>query len=203
MKANAGRPQGLTGKAPVLSAAEVKRLLKVASTGGRFGPRNTTIIAVSYWLGLRAKEIAALKVGDVYDASSSIRSPIHLRSIYTKGMKSRDLFPSSDKLRGVLRAYADELDLGNPNAPLFPTRTGRHFSANGMVQLCRKLYVEAGIERGSSHSGRRTLLTALAERGVDLKALSVIAGHSSIKTTAGYVESNPLRLSQIMEQVDY
>ena len=61
----------------------------------------------------------------------------------------------------------------------------------------------AGIAGASSHSGRRTLITRLAERGVDLKAIAQIAGHTSIRTTAMYVEANPTRLAHILQDVTW
>ena len=51
--------------------------------------------------------------------------------------------------------------------------------------------------------GRRTLITGLAERGVDLKAIAEIAGHTSIRTTAMYVEANPRRLARILQDVTW
>jgi integrase/recombinase XerD len=59
------------------------------------------------------------------------------------------------------------------------------------------------VSGASSHSGRRTLITRLAERGIDLKAIAEIAGHSSIRTTAVYVETNPRRLARILEYVTW
>jgi integrase/recombinase XerD len=88
------------------------------------------------------------------------------------------------------------------DAPLFPTRTGRHFTANGMVHLFIDIYARARIENASSHSGRRTMITRLAEQGVDLKAIATLAGHGNIATTCIYVENNPARLARIMSGVD-
>ncbi|MEJ2376935.1 MAG: tyrosine-type recombinase/integrase [Pseudolabrys sp.] len=51
----------------------------------------------------------------------------------------------------------------------------------------------------SSHSGRRTLITRLAERGIDLKSIAEIEVHAKIRTTAMYVESNPKRLARILQ----
>ena len=66
------------------------------------------------------------------------------------------------------------------------------------------LLVSYAIRDGaSSHSGRRTLITGLAERGVDLKAIAEIAGHTSIRTTAMYVESNPKRLARILQDLTF
>lgn len=203
MGRNAGRPKGTSGKAPVLTTAEISRVIKLAATDPRFGLRNSTILSLSFWLGLRAKEVAALQIGDVLDANGSIKSVIHLKATYTKGSRTRDVFPSAPKLLVQIAKHLNHLSLENVSEPLFPTRTGKHFSSNGMVQLFRKLLTDAGIEKGSSHCGRRTMITGLAERGIDLKSLSVIAGHRNVSTTALYVETNPSRLSRIMEAVDY
>ena len=72
-----------------------------------------------------------------------------------------------------------------------------------LARFLRALYREAGIAGASSHSGRRTLITRLAERGVDLKAIAQIAGHTSIRTTAMYVEANPTRLARILQDVTF
>jgi integrase/recombinase XerD len=42
----------------------------------------------------------------------------------------------------------------------------------------------------SSHSGRRTFITTLANKGVGVRVLAVLAGHSSITTTQAYIDVN-------------
>ena len=74
-------------------------------------------------------------------------------------------------------------------------------TAASMARFLKALYAEAGVAGASSHSGRRTLITRLAEKGIDLKAIAEIAGHASIRTTAVYVEANPRRLARILQDV--
>jgi integrase/recombinase XerD len=45
------------------------------------------------------------------------------------------------------------------------------------------------------------MITTLAERGVDLKAIATLVGHASIATTCIYVENNPARLAKIMREL--
>jgi integrase/recombinase XerD len=194
------RSRGDSGQAAVLDASQIKRLLKIASTTSH-GQRDQTIITLSYWLGLRAKELASLRIGDVYDGSGEVRGVLHLKAGYTKRARMRDVYLSSDKVVRQLKEYGRVCPC-DPAKPLFRTRSNKRFSANGMVILLRHLHGLAGIEGGSSHSGRRTMITRLAEAGVDLKSIATLAGHSSIRTTAGYVENNPERLSKIMGSVD-
>jgi integrase/recombinase XerD len=75
--------------------------------------------------------------------------------------------------------------------------------ARSMARFLKAVYAEAGVAGAASHSGRRTLITRLAERGVDLKAIAEIAGHASIRTTATYVEANPRRLARILRDVTW
>jgi integrase/recombinase XerD len=83
------------------------------------------------------------------------------------------------------------------------SQKGGPMTAGSMARFLKALYREAGIQGASSHSGRRTLITGLAERGIDLKAIALIAGHTSIRTTAEYVEANPARLARILKDVSW
>ncbi len=47
-----------------------------------------------------------------------------------------------------------------------------------------------------------TFATKLIERGVDIKAVFRLMGHSSISMTAQYVEDNPVRLKRIAEELN-
>lgn len=113
--------------------------------------------------------MASLKVGDVYLPSGEVKQVLHLKSSYTKKARTRDVFLSSDQVQKRLNEYWQEFALRfDPSRPLFMTRSGKAFTANGMVHLLRHLHGLAGIDGGSSHSGRRTMITRLAEAGVDL-----------------------------------
>jgi integrase/recombinase XerD len=190
----------------VLSSAQVKHALRVSRARTRHGSRAEAALAVSLALGLRAKELAALKWSDVYDDKGRVRAVVHLKTAYTKGGKTRDVFVSSPTLRRVLEKYGDRdslLRLIASGAALFASQKGGAMTPSSMARFLKNLYCEAGVPGASSHSGRRTLITRLAERGVDLKAIAQIAGHTSIRTTALYVESNPRRLARILQDVSW
>jgi len=95
---------GDTGQAAVLDAAQVKRLLKIAGTTIPF-QGDMTVITLSYWLGLRAKELASLKVGDVYGSEGGVKQVLHLKAGYTKRSRTRDVYLSSDEIRKRLKEY--------------------------------------------------------------------------------------------------
>ena len=153
---------------------------------------------VSFLAGLRAKEIAALKITDVYGDDGLIRDEFVLNSIQTKGRKARRVFIST-KLKRELAVY---FKLETPNShceALFKSQKGTGFNANTMCQLFLNIYNDCGIDGASSHSGRRSLLTNLAARGVGVRVLAEIAGHSSITITQKYLDVNDEQMRAAVE----
>ena len=61
----------IEGKARVLTSSEFKRVLTIAKDE-HFAHRNTAILYCSFGLGLRAKEIASLKISDLFDNNFKI-----------------------------------------------------------------------------------------------------------------------------------
>jgi len=77
-----------------------------------------------------------------------------------------------------------------PRNRLFRSRLGKHFSANSLCQVFRRIYNAAGLDHATSHSGSRTLITKLAHKGVSVRVLADLAGHRSIATTQRCIELN-------------
>lgn len=198
------RPSGLTGQAPTLSDKEFNRLIATikGNTSNKHATRNSTILHISFLLGLRAKEIATLKLNDVYDDDGNVKPVLMLLAARTKGNKHRDVPIASARLIKQLKDYYQNLlNLMlpiNPNSPMFRSQKGSYFSPNSMQQLIKRLFVDAGFEDASSHTGRRSMITKLADSGIDLKSISILAGHSNINTTARYVDASPNKLAKIM-----
>ncbi len=53
------------------------------------------------------------------------------------------------------------------------------------------IYKKACISGATPHSGRRAGLTNLAERGVGVRVLIALAGHSNMATTQRYIDLRP------------
>jgi integrase/recombinase XerD len=166
----------------------------------RHGVRDRAIVMVSFLAGLRAKEIAALKTTDVQSDDGTIRDEFVLTKAQTKGRKARRVFVSA-KLKRELVLYLRQVDLRKGCDALFQSQKGAAFSANTMCQLFLNVYKECGIDGASSHSGRRSLLTNLAARGVGVRVLAEIAGHSSISVTQKYLDVNDEQMRAAVELV--
>jgi integrase/recombinase XerD len=195
------------GKAKVLNEIEFKRLLKVVGAGSH-SLRNIALLYFSFGLGLRAKEMAALKIGDVMDSHGHLLEEINLTGSMTKGNKQRHIYLTHSKIRKALMDYVqdrkhDSQQLVTQHSPLFKTQKGHTFSPNALQQVFARLYQLAGFTGASSHSGRRTFATRLIEKGIDIKAVSRLMGHAAISMTAQYVEDNPLRLKRIAEALEF
>ncbi|MBQ5946300.1 site-specific integrase [Massilia sp. ST3] len=193
------------GKAKVLNERELSRVINVVKRKAH-AKRNIALLYCSFGLGLRAKEMAALRIKHVLGTEGSLLEEINLVGTMTKGNKQRHAYLTNPKVVNALRDFINDRQkhegiLFTLEAPLFKSQKGSAFSANSLQQLFHRMYSEAKLQGASSHSGRRTFATMLIEKGVDIKAVSTLMGHSSIAMTAQYVEDNPLRLKQICTDI--
>ena len=190
-------------KAAVLDEAEFKRVLAVARVS-RHSKRNVALLYFSFTLGLRAKELASLRLSDVLDSNLRPRNEILLTSAQTKGGKKRLVYLMNKDALRALAEYVEDRKSDfqfSPNLPLFKSAKGGAFTPNTLQMLMKQLFKAAGFQNASSHSGRRTFATSLIERGVDIKAVSKLMGHATVNMTALYVEDNPERLRRICSEV--
>ena len=134
----------------------------------------------------------------MYDEQGAVREQFVLDAVQTKGAKSRTVWINA-KLRRQLELYRSTLRFTDANRALFQSQKGGAFSANTMTQLFLNIYRAAGFENASSHSGRRTFITELASKGVSVRVLAELAGHSSIQTTQRYIDVNPQQMSAAVE----
>jgi len=188
------------GKAKVLTEQEFNRVLKLQESNIRTGKRNSLILYLSFYLGLRVKEIAGLKFGDVTNQDGSLKQEITLT--VTKGSRIRQAYLTNPKLVASLnqhiKQHFDADNLFQMEHFLIVSERGSCFSPNSMQQLISRIYKEAGIEGASSHSGRRGFATSLINTGIDIRSVQHLLGHSNITTTARYIQEDPAKLQRIM-----
>ena len=197
-------------QARVLTESEVRKVLKVISYR-RHAKRDRAIFLLGLYTGMRAKELVSVRLCDVITAEADIKDEIHLSSDQTKGKKGRTVILGK-KARDEIRSYlCDRLKIedlqpllvNDTTRPLFTTQKNprRGFSPNTLAGHFCQLMQEANIEGGSSHSMRRSFITNLADKGVSVRVLQELAGHSNLQTTARYIAVNDAVMRRAVDLV--
>jgi integrase/recombinase XerD len=180
----------MSKQAKTFTANEIRRVLDFVATR-KHALRNRAMVLITFYCGLRAKEVANLTYADVLTSENTIKSEIRLDAEQTKGHYGRVLFVN-EKLKKELQAYITATPYKNLTDKLFYTQKHNDsgFTANTCAQFFHFLYKKVGIEGASSHSGRRTFITNLASKGVGVRVLMALAGHRNITTTQAYIDVN-------------
>ena len=183
------------GRAKLLTPDEVRRVLQHIDKESRYPERDRVMVLLSVRAGLRAAEVAALRWRHVLTADGNeVAEVIDLPRVATKGARSARSVPVHAELRealeGLRLAWPDRAE---PDMPVvFSERSSSGYTANGIAHRFLVVYGGASLTGASSHSGRRTVLTALARscqrHGGSLVDVQRIAGHAYLSTTLGYVE---------------
>lgn len=197
-------------QAKVLSEKEIKKVVKLIDSK-RHATRNRCMFLLTHGSGMRVGEVAALRICDVLAIDASIKSEVFLSAVQTKGSKGRTVY-LSDKMRDEISLYLKTrfmlrdllaVTITDTSRALFTNQKDCHrgFSASTACQMFHYWYKEAKIEGGSSHSGRRGFITNLANKGVHVRILQELAGHSSIAVTQKYIDVNYDKLRIAVEML--
>jgi site-specific recombinase XerD len=122
-----------------------------------------------------------------------------IRIIKGKGNKSREV-PAPVALIGQLREYYKYY---HPKTYLFEGyKPGTPYSATSIGKIVKNAATKAGIKKDvSPHILRHSFATHMLEKGVNLKRLQLILGHSAMKTTSIYLHLanfNPADLPDLL-----
>jgi site-specific recombinase XerD len=160
----------------VLSPAEVVRFLEAVAV-----LKCRIALMTAYAAGLRASEVATLRVTDIDSARMLIR--------VQHGKGGRDRYAIlSEQLLGHLRTY---WRVARPELWLFPGQRDRHapIHPTTLNDACRAARTLAGLsKRVTVHTLRHSFATHLLESGTDIRVIQVLLGHSHVSTTARYTQ---------------
>ena len=197
-------------QAKVLSEKEIKKVVKLIESK-RHSTRKCCMFLMTHMSGARIGEVASLRICDVLASDGSIKSEVYLSAQQTKGSKGRTLY-LSEKLQKEIELYLKTrfklkdllaVTLTDTSRALFANQKDCHrgFSASTACQMFHYWYKEAKIEGASSHSGRRGFITNLANKGVHVRILQELAGHSSLAVTQKYIDINHDKLRVAVEML--
>ena len=169
--------------------------------------RDRAMLELMYACGLRASEVADLRVKDL--------SPTLGVVIVTgKGDKQR-LVPIGKPAQAAVQEYIDRcrpMLAGAPGAAagtgcsgrqdrtggrLLLSRTGRPLERVAVWQLVKKHAAAAGLRAVHPHMLRHSFATHLLAGGADLRVVQELLGHSDIATTQIYTHVDSSRLREV------
>lgn len=179
------RGKNARSRLPVfLTERERDELLEVAARSAprgvpHGGLRNTAIIAVGVYAGLRVAELAHLDRADV-DLEV-------LTVLVRQGKGNKDRMVPLNVVAGV--AVIDYLAQREDEDPaLFVSRLGRRISTKAIRDLVKTLGQDSGLKKNiSPHKLRHTFATLTLAKGADVRVVQELLGHESLATTEGYL----------------
>lgn len=187
-------------QAKTLTKQELKRVLDYNNACERHSERNRAMILLTFCCGMRIGEVVSLRVADVVNEQGEVLDEIKLAAAHTKASKARTVHVS-ERMRKELKKYIAGIKSQAHADFLFKTQKSKRFSSNTATQLLQRIYMRSGIAGATAHSGRRTFITELANKGVSVRVLAALAGHSSIATTQRYIDINDDMLKRAVELI--
>lgn len=171
-----------------LTGEELKALLAAPDLSTWTGRRDRAMILLAAQTGLRASELAAVKIADV-----ALGDGAHVRTL-GKGRRERGT-PLTDPTVKAIAAWLAER-AGGPDEPLFPTRAGRALTRDALARRLTKYAVTAEQEcptlRAKTitpHVLRHTAAMRLLHAKVDTSMIALWLGHAEIQTTQVYLHA--------------
>ena len=182
----------------VLSPSQMKKLLDAADeTSGRLWQRDRAMLELMYAAGLRASEVAGLRL-EGYDERIAV-----LR-VLGKGDRER-LVPVGEPARIAVRRYLEDLrpklarfEDGRDDGALLLSNTGRPLERVAVWQIVRRLAERAGLRDVHPHMLRHSFATHMLTGGADLRVVQELLGHADIGTTQIYTHVDQSRLRDVM-----
>lgn len=161
-------------KVPVyLEESEIEQMMELTKDN----PRKHLIISLLYYTGLRVSELCNLRAKDVSENSLNVLG---------KGNKQRVL-PTPAKLKDAISSLKKTL---REDDYLFRSHTSskKGITRDGVYKLIQEVGSKCGInkEKLHPHALRHSTATSMLNKGVDIRVIQEVLGHSNLSTTAIY-----------------
>ena len=148
------------------------------------------MLLLSAKAGMRAAEIAGLTWAMVLDASGHISGQIALADNIAKKGSGRMIPMHPNLSQALAKLGRNTCREGH----VIKSERGERLSPGSVVNWFKTYYARLGLQGCSSHSGRRTFITVAARRvaraGGSIRDVQILAGHSSLRHTQGYIEGD-------------
>jgi site-specific recombinase XerD len=172
----------------VLSTDELRRFFAATDN-----PRHKAIFLTAYGTGLRAAELAALRIEDI-DSKQML-----IRVRQGKGGKDRQVKLSPF----LLQSLRDYYRACHPADLLFPGRGGTPLARMSITKAAEAIAQRAGIgKRIGAHTFRHTYATHMLDAGADLPTIQALMGHGSLRTTSIYLHVSKAKIDAAPSPID-
>jgi site-specific recombinase XerD len=157
----------------------------------------STAVRLMVCTGLRVGELCKLRIDDLSPDGSILR-------IHGKGSRDRIAYVTDPGLRLELCALVRERQKAMGSCgPLLVNRFGSVMKPQSIRSRLRRYAIEVGLARRiTPHMLRHTAATLLIEKGVDIRFVQRLLGHSSIATTEIYTHVSDEALKTMIERAD-
>lgn len=177
------------GQAAIISDIDYAKIRKALD--GRY----KLLLDIARYTGERWGALVQIQRSDLWDDLGKVRDAITFRAATRKASRSGQRItrqvPVHPTLKEILALYPV------PNSQfLFKSKTeDRPITLRAADLALRAAVAKVGLQHKgySSHSTRRTFITRLYEKGVDLKTIQSITGHHDLKALVRYIEHDPAR----------
>ena len=182
---------------PVIGKAEMKRILRLTNTLDPLCIKGKAIIELAYSSALRPREVYDLKIPDI-DFKQGI-----LFIEQSKNRKDR-VVPVGRNALAWIKKYLQEVRpryiKDKSHSYLFINhKTGERLTVWGVRWAIQETLRRSGNKPIKPYSLRVTSATHLLLNGMNTVYISKLLGHSSIKTTRGYLHVD---LKQLKEEIN-
>lgn len=181
---------GIIPKNPIMSIKPIKykEELKKAFTDveidtlrGVCNVKERAMIEFLLSTGVRISELTEMKINDI-DLNN-----LTVHVVHGKGDKERFTYLTPVAARYLI-LYLDSRNDDDPY--LFNSRLHGKYDVNGLRRVIKKIGERANVTDVHPHRFRRTFATSLSRRGMEIQEIQKLLGHSDIKTTLVYVETD-------------
>lgn len=175
------------GQSAILSDSDYSRIRKQIKS-----KKYRLLFDLAWFTGERWGALVQLQVNDVFQDNGTPREYITFRARTRKaspdGKRQTRQLPIHPTLGELLQAYK----IGDDSPWLFPSRLQpeKCITLRAADAILRRAIADAGLDaKGiSTHSTRRTFITRLHQKGIDLYTIQRITGHRDLKALGRYVE---------------
>ena len=182
----------------MLGIHEVRRIIEAAAGDEPHVLRDRAILETLYATGIRASELANLKLTDV-DTEEKV-----LKVVLGKGRKDRNV-PLTTAAAEAIDAYLND---GRPSVPhsthsplLFLAQRGGRMHVPSLNEAVQAWAKAAGIrKRVTCHVFRHTMATHLLKGGADIRHIQVLLGHASLVSTERYTHVEISDLKKVVKR---